>query len=415
MDSIINAAARALAAGNPLRALDRVALRDDAPGLALRGIAMAQLGELQTARALLRRSARQFGDAEPLARARCVTAQSEVALALRELGGSAAPLDEAIETLDAADDRVNATHARLIRTRRWLVLGRLEEAAAERTALDLRGMPPMLTAVAQLVATELAIRRTDARAADIALDAAGAAAGQAQIVALQAEVQSARQALSQPAARLRTRAGDRPATLAEVQATMASDALVVDACRRTIGHGGEHCSLARRPVLFELAVALAEAWPGDASRDDLIARAFELTRSPRQAKGPATPSSWRARLRVEMGRLRKATAGLATVAATDRGYGLEPVAAKEVVVIIPPVDGEHAAVRALLSDGAPWSTSALALALGVSQRTIQRALTALQAQGGVRAHGGGRALRWLSPPAVGYTTALLLPGVRGSG
>ena len=376
---------------------------------------MAQLGELDRARTLLRRAARRFGAAEPVAKARCVAAESEIALALRELSASCAPLDAAIVVLDEADDRINAVHARLVRLRRLLVLGRCQEAAVERTALDLTAMPPMLTAVAELVAAELAIRRVDATAADAALVSAGEAARLAGIGALQNEVAVARRALTQPAARLRTSSGDRTATLAEVQASLASPALIVDACRRAVGQGGDHRALARRPVLFELAVVLAEAWPHDALREQLIARAFELTLPPSRGRTAATKDSWRARLRVEIGRLRKVLAGLATIVATDRGFALQPTTSADVVVIVPPVDGEYAAVRALLADGAPWSTSALALALGVGQRTIQRALASLQAQGHARAQGRGRASRWLSAPAVGYTTALLLPSVRRSG
>lgn len=114
MDSLITAAARALAAGDPFGALNRVALRDDAPALALRGIAMAQLGDLARAKLLLRRAARAFGAREAVARARCIVAEAEVALASRDLGWPAKTLDTACATLEAHGDHVNAAHARYL-------------------------------------------------------------------------------------------------------------------------------------------------------------------------------------------------------------------------------------------------------------------------------------------------------------
>jgi hypothetical protein len=153
-------------------------------------------------------------------------------------------------------------------------------------------------------------------------------------------------------------------------------------------------------VLFTLARALAEAWPGDIDRETLIARAFN-TRRPNE--------SHRARLRVEIGRLRALVADLASIEATPRGFVLTPRDAREVVVLAPPIDGDQASLVALLSDGAAWSTSALALALGASQRTVQRALMELETAGRVRSIGRARARRWLSPPLAGFTTILLLP------
>src|SRR4030095_1684155 len=126
MDSLITAAARALVAGDPLGALKGVALRDDAPALALRGIAMAQLGDFRRAKTLLRRAAHAFGPHEVVARARCVVAEAEVALASRDLGWPAKALDAARATLEAQGDRANATHARHIEIRRLLLIGRIE-------------------------------------------------------------------------------------------------------------------------------------------------------------------------------------------------------------------------------------------------------------------------------------------------
>jgi hypothetical protein len=400
MDSLIAAAARALVAGDALGALKRVALRDDPPALALRGIAMAQLGEHARARELLRRAAHGFGAHEELARARCVVAEAEVALAMRDLRGSPRTLAAASATLEARADRANALQARLIAVRRLLLLGRLDEAASALARLDARGLPPSLLAVAELAAAEVALRSLRTAPAQAALARAFDAAERARVPALLAEVTEARAALDRPAAR-RVQAGDQqPLRLDEVEALLASGALVVDACRRGLRDGTTWRPLARRPVLFALARALAEAWPGDVDRNALIARAFR-TRRPNE--------SHRARLRVEIGRLRALAAPLARIEASARGFALTPRGERDVVVLVPPIDGDQASLLALLADGAPWSTSALALALGASQRTVQRALVELEAAGRVRSIGRARAQRWLSPPLAGFTTILLLP------
>jgi hypothetical protein len=400
MDSLIAAAARALAAGDVLGALQRVALREDPPALALRGIAMAQLGEHPRARELLRRAARGFGAHEELSRARCLVAEAEVALAMRDIGGSPRPLAAAAATLEARADPANALQARLIAVRRLLLLGRLGEAAAALSRLDARGWPPALAAVAELATAELALRSLRTGTAREALARAQEAAARARVPALLAEVAEARAALDRPAARRLAADGEQALRLDEVEALMDSGALVVDACRHGLRAGEAWRPLARRPVLFALAHALAAAWPGDADRDALIAQAFR-TRDPDETH--------RARLRVEIGRLRALVAGLARIEATARGFVLRPHEERGVVLLAPPIDGDQAALVALLSDGAPWSTSALALALGASQRTVQRALAELEAAGRVRSTGRVRAQRWLAPPLAGFTTILLLP------
>ncbi|QBE63352.1 helix-turn-helix domain-containing protein [Pseudoduganella lutea] len=400
MDSLISAAARALAAGDPLGALNRVALRGDPPALALRGIAMAQLGEHRRARELLRAAARGFGAHEALASARCVVAEAEVALAMRDIGGSPRPLALATTTLDTHADHANALQARLIAARRLLLLGRLADAETVLAQLDARGLPPALAAVAALTTAELALRLLRIDAARGALHQAQAAASHAGIPALLAEVGEACAALERPAARRVAGGASHMLRLGEVAALLASDTLVVDACRRGLGAGGVWRPLARRPVLFALARALAEAWPGDTSREALIARAFRIRRP---------NETHRARLRVEIGRVRALAAPLADIVATGRGFALQPRDGRGLALLEPPIDGDGASLVALLSDGAPWSTSALALALGASQRTVQRSLAALEAGGQVRAVGGGRARRWLAPPLTGFTTILLLP------
>jgi hypothetical protein len=400
MDSLIAAAARALAAGDALGALKRVALRDDPPALALRGIAMAQLGEYPLARELLRRAARGFGTHEELARARCVVAEAEVALAMRDFAGSPRSLAAASDTLDAHGDRANALQARLIALRQLLLIGRLDAAAAALANLDTRGLPPLLAAAAELATAELALRSLRIGPARDALSRANEAADRARVPALLAEVAEVRAALDRPAARRRSDGGEQSLRLDEVAALLASGVLVVDACRRGLRAGAAWQPLARRPVLFALARALAEAWPGDVDRETLIVRAFN-TRRPNE--------SHRARLRVEIGRLRALVADMASIEATPRGFVLKPRGERAVVVLAPPIDGDQASLVALLSDGAAWSTSALALALGASQRTVQRALVELEAAGRVRSIGRARSQRWLSPPLAGFTTILLLP------
>jgi hypothetical protein len=400
MDSLISASARALATGDAIGALKRVALRDDPPALALRGIAMAQLGEHARARELLRRAARGFGAHEELARARCVVAEAEVALAMRDFGGSPRSLLAASATLEAHADHANALHARLIATRRLLLLGRLDEAAAALARLDAGGLPPSLVAVSELTAAELALRSLHIDTARTALARAHEAADRARVPALLAEVAEVRAALDRPAARRLDAGGEQALRLDEVAALLASDALVVDGCRRGLGVGTAWRPLARRPVLFALARALAEAWPGDVDRETLIACAFRTRHA---------DESLRVRLRVEIGRLRALVTALADIEATARGFALRPCDERAVVVLAPPIDGDQASLLALLSDGAAWSTSALALALGASQRTVQRALVELEAVGRVRSIGRARAQRWLSPPLTGFTTILLLP------
>jgi hypothetical protein len=401
MDSLITAAARALAAGDPLGALKRVALRDDAPALALRGIAMAQLGDLVRAKALLRSAARAFGPKEAVARARCVVAEAEIALVSRDLTWPAKALDAARATLEAHGDRVNAAHARNLEVRRLLLIGRLDEAERTLAGLDPAPFPPASRAAHELVVAGIAMRRLRTKTARAALASAASAARDADIPALAAEVESASLVLNTPAARLMARGEERLLVLEEVEALLASEALVVDACRYVVRDATTVVSLATRPVLFALARALAEAWPADVSRSTLVARAFRAKHA---------DESHRARLRVEVGRLRAELRTLADVSATKQGFALVPRRAGEVVVLAPPVDEPHAAVLAFLADGESWSSSALAIALGASPRTVQRALDQLAAAGKVQWFGRGRARRWMTPLVPGFPTILLLPG-----
>lgn len=401
MDLDIDAAARALAAGDPLRALNGIALRDDAPALALRGIAMAQLGDLDRARALVRAAARGFGAAQPVARARCVVAEAEIALASRELRWPGNALDTARATLHAHGDLINAAYAAHLAIRHLLLTGRLDEAEQRLADFDARPLLPAARAAHELALAGIAMRRRQARAAHEALARATQAAARAGIPAVHAEVEQARQALAAPAARLVSHGATRVLLLDQVEMLLQSPALVVDACRHVVSQAKATISLARRPVLFSLAQALAVAWPRDVPRRTLVQHTFRTR---------AFDESHRARLRVEIGRLRTALRPLADIRATSAGFVLAPHQASEVAVLERPVDEPHAAVRACLADGEAWSSSALALALGTSQRTVQRALDALASAGHARSFGRGRARRWTAPlPRIATPLLLAVP------
>jgi hypothetical protein len=400
MDSLITAAARALAAGDPLGALNRIALRDDAPALALRGIAMAQLGDLARAKALLRRAARAFGSRETLARARCVVAEAAVALASRDFRTAANVLERARATLERHGDRANAAHARYLEIRRLLLIGRIDRAERMLADLDPTPFPPGWRTAHELLVAGIAMRRLRTNPARAALARAARAARHAGIAAHAAEVESAPRQLAAPAARLGARGEERPRRVDEVEAVIASQALVVDACRHVVRRTRTVVSLATRPVQFALARSLGEAWPQDVPRDVLLERAFGAKYA---------DESHRARLRVEVGRLRKLVRSVADVCATSRGFAIAPRRASEVLVLAPPIEDAHGTVLALLSDGEAWSTFALALAIGASQRTVQRSLDSLAAAGKVESVGRGRARRWSTPLPAGIATTLLLP------
>jgi len=400
MDSLITAAAQALAAGDLLGALKRVGLREDPPALALRGIAMAQLGDFLRAKTLLQSAARAFGPRETVARARCVVAEAEIALVSRDLGWPPKALAAARATLAKHGDRINAAHARHLEVRRLLLLGRLDDAERPLGELDPTPFPPASRAAYELVVAAIATRRLRIAGARAALARAERAAREAGVPGLMAEVESASLILKAPAARLIVRGEERLLRLEEVEAALTSAAFVVDACRHVVRAGAAVVSLARRPVLFALARALGEAWPNDLSRHALVRRAF---------RAKDADESHRARLRVEIGRLRAVLRSLAGVTATANGFVLAP-RADDVIVLAPPVESQHASMMALLADGESWSSSGLALALGDSPRTVQRALDSLAQAGKAQFHGRGRARRWIAAPAPGFATTLLLPG-----
>jgi DNA-binding winged helix-turn-helix (wHTH) protein len=388
MSSRYQAAAARLGAGDPLGVLSLVG-RDDAPeALALQGCAFAQIGDFSRAKTLLARAARGFGAAAPLARARCVTALAEVALATRELAAPLSSLRQAAAVLSAHGDAANALHAHLVLARTLLLLGRQADAEQTLQALSLRRASPQLLATAELIRAGLLLRRIQVAAARAALARAQRAAERAGIAALVRELSRAQAGLLAPAARLVVAGQVRTLSLIEVERALASATWLVDACRRELRCGERVVSFARKPVLLELLCCLAEAWPDAVSREQLVLRGFGARRC---------NESHRARLRVELGRLRRVLAGCGSVQADGPGYRLV-AAVSGVQVLLPPVDGEHAALLALLGDGAEWSTSALAQALGLSQRSLQRALSALEESGRVVGTGRGRARRWAAAP-----------------
>ncbi|KQV37509.1 MULTISPECIES: hypothetical protein [unclassified Rhizobium] len=406
MDSMITAAARALSAGDPLGALKRVALREDAAAMALRGIAMAQLGDLSRAKTLLKQAARAFGPKEALARARCIVAEAEIALVSRDLTWPVKALETAWTVLQAHGEHMNAAHARNLTVRRLLLIGRLDEAGRLLAGFDPSPLPPLARAAHELAVANIAVRRLKIKDAREAFSRARQAADVARVPAFSAEVEEAARVLERPAARLVSGGESRPLLLDEVEALLAAGDLVIDACRNGLRIAETSLSLTTRPVLFSLARTLGEAWPGDAPRTRLLVNAFRARH---------VDESHRARLRVEIGRLRVALQPFADIRATRDGFALIPRGSSRVVVIAPPVEEDHGDVLALLSDGEAWASSALSIALGASPRTVQRALERLAENGKVQAIGEGRARRWMVPPLTTFPTILLLPGPLPSG
>lgn len=401
MDSLITAAARALASGDALGALRYIALRDDARALALRGIAMAQLGDLARAKSLLRRAGKAFGPREPVARARCLVAEAEIALFSRELDGSVKLLNTALVSLERHGDHANVAHARYLAARRLLLIGHLDQVECLIASFDPSPLHAASRVAYELVVAGLAMRRLQIGSARGALARAERTARPLHIPSLMAEVEATARALDTPTARLIAHGKVRLVRLDDIEALLASNTFVIDACRHIVCINGRVIALRARPVLFTLVRTLAEAWPSDVSRATLIARAFRTKHA---------DESHRARLRVEMGRLRHTLSPITvSIEATKAGFALVLRREQKVAVLAPTSDGPHAAVLAMLADGEAWSSSALALALRASQRTVQRALEELIRASKVQAIGYGRARRWMTAPVPGFPTALLLP------
>jgi len=453
MDKALGDAARALSEFDPLAALRRVALREDPEALALRGIAMAQLGDYAAARTLLDRAVRSVAPSDARMRARCLAAQGEVALASRDVRAAGRVLDAAVSELDALGDRLNALFVRLQRVRHLVLVGAVGDAATLLDSLDLTKAPARLRALADLVGADIAVRSLDSSTARTSLLRARRAARTAAIVSLSEEVERALRELDEPVARVVEAGVERLVRLDEVEklhrstdlvprpavafrvssgldalggvtlpragstraasaflaqgadsspkpgTNLRAEVLVVDACRRTIGTGNVVVPLVTRPVLLAIGVALASALPLEASRESLAEAAFGTRR---------VNESTRARLRVEIGRLRRAIVDVAAIESTASGYVLRPRRNARVVVLLPPAPGESSSLLALLRGGESWTTSALAAAMGTTQRTVQRALVALRDDGHVEGTGRGRSQRWIARPPEGFATSLLL-------
>lgn len=402
---IVAAAARSLAVGDPLGALKRVGTLNDPSAMALRGLALAQIGDLETARNVLKQAAKAFGAERPVARARCIVAEAEIALVSRDLGWPQDALEDARAVLDAQGDQANAAHARQMQVRRLLLLGKLDEAERLLDATDFTVLTSAGRAAHELTSAGIHIRRIAPDRARAALARAAKAAREPGVPpALAAEVAKAVRAFEAPSARVVLSKQSAPLSLQGVAALLASNRLIVDACRLLVRRGETILSFASRPVLFAILQALAEDWPDPTRREDLICRAFG---------GREADESHRARLRVEVTRLRAELVDLAGIGSTPDGFRLLPQG--ETAVLIPPTDAEHAGVLALLMDGEAWSTSSLAIATGASQRTLQRALEGLASAGLAENFGRGPARRWIATQAVGFPSVLLLPGRLSTG
>jgi tetratricopeptide (TPR) repeat protein len=399
VDPGIAAAARALTHADPLGALRHVALRKDPPALAIHGIALAQLGDFPSARRLLVRAARGFRASDPAAHARCLAAEAEIALECRDLDAARKSLTAALAVLERARDRENAWFCRLQLVRLLVLLGRLDQAEAALAQLDRRGLPDRMRALLSLLAADVAMRGLRPSDARGALARAHVAAESSGIASLVDDATRKLRELDAPVGRLFSKGVERAVTLDDVAALSDSSDVLVDMARREARRRARIVSLARRPVLLNLAAALGEGSPGDVDRETLIRRAFGTF---------GASESLRARLRVEIGRLRRALAPLCDVRATTRGFVMAPRSSGAVLVLHPPELGDAGIVLALLSSGASWSASAIAQVVGASQRTVQRVLADLEAGGRVRGVGAGRARKWIGGGLPGFATSLLL-------
>ncbi len=397
MDAGITAAARALDAGDVIAALGYVAARGDAGALALRGIAMARLGELASARACLRQAALAFG-ADRHARARCTVARAEVELAMRDLTRPT-DLAPAIDELERAGDARNAAWARLVEARRSIVLGRLDQAELSLSRVPARELPPLVLAVRSLTELEVALRRLDGGARAGGRHARAGALARGPLPGAGGRDRAGGE-------RARSGGGARP--LARRRAGRAAGG-----ARRAgdVGCGGGRRLPARARLRAGHARSAHAAHP--------VSRSCAPSARRTRGTSPATPwprsssahrrpdESHRVRLRVEVGRARALVRGLSGIVATGGGFRLDT--GRDVVVITPPDGSEGADVLALVESGDAWTSASLAAALGCGVRRVQRALKDLEAAGRVRSHGRGRARNWSAPPRI--ASHLLLPGL----
>jgi hypothetical protein len=414
LDDALVRAGLAIARGDPLGAITATGVRDDPHALAIRGIALSQLHEFPQARALLERAADAFArEDDPLHRARAVAALAEITAAERDLARAAAMLGEAADALRAHGDATNAAWVELVIARLRLFDGDMDAAHAHiaRAEVDVRerGTASVRAAV-HLARSEAAMRAMRAELARRTLIEARTWSDRAGNDVLSTEIARLEEALVAPIA-VEVRDGRRtPIDLHRVESLLAprvlggSRFLVVDAMRRRVTIDSiVAADLRTRPVLLALLVALARAWPSARPPNELVLEAFGAR---------AMNESHRARLRVEIGRLRRVLAPSATVEAHDRGFRLKLRHGDDLALLEPIETGEAASLRALLADGEAWPVKSLAGALGLGARTVQRALVALCDAGEVRAIGNARARRYARVDAGSeIASQMLLLGV----
>lgn len=389
-------AARALASGEPLRALALAGRDETASGRTLRGIAYAQLGDFELARESLEHVVARTKDRRTRARARA--ALVEIDLHTAEPAAVVRAAKDSARELDRLGDARNAAMQRLVVARAEVLLGRLEEARHTVDEVLAAELPPDVRAVASLARAEIAIRSVAAMDARKALARARAFLDEAPNHALARALVALEEELSRPIARMLRDGALRDADLYTIEGASRGDVLLVDTCRRLALAGRVTIPLARRPVLFALLSALARAWPSSVPRDALAARAFDVRR---------VNESHRMRLRVEIGRLRKAMDGLgAEPVATADGYAL--ASGRDVVVLFPSADDPAAHLALLLGDGAAWSVRSLAEHVGVSKSTAQRVLATLVKSGDVVRTGEGKHVRYVRPGTPIASRMLLL-------
>lgn len=389
-------AARALASGDGIGALSLVGRASGPVALALRGIAYAQLGDLELARDALERALATTDEPRLAARARA--ALVEIAFAEGDPAQAARAARTSADELARLGDDRNAAMQRLVAARAEVLLGRLGEARRVVGDVLASRLPPDVRAIASLAEAEIATRALAATDATAALARARTALEGAPNPLLSRELAAREAELSSSVARIEQAGAARDADLFAIEEAGRGDLFLVDACRRIAIAGRARVPLAKRPVLFMLLVDLARAAPASVSRDALAAHAFEARK---------INESHRGRLRVEIGRLRKVLEGLgAEPVATPDGYSLH--SRRPVALLVPRDEDDASRVAILLGDGASWSAQQIAESAGISKRTAQRALSELVDSGRALRTGGGRNVRYTRPGAPIASRMLLL-------
>jgi hypothetical protein len=394
-ESSLQDAASALARGDALTALAAVGRFEDVPALTLKGIAYAQMGDLELAKRALGSAARKASG--ELVRARISAALAEVTLGEGDAWRAAREAHDAGVILERLGDTRNAAMQELVVARADVLLGRVGDARrrldrllADDLDADVRGVT--LLAAAEIAVREGAPSRARARLAEVDTENA----------LLQRTVNAFAAELSRPIARLVSAGVEAPADLFAIERATSGDSLFVDACRRRVIAGRATVRLHTKPALFALLEKLARAWPASVPRDELAMRAFEVKK--------INPSH-RSRMRVEIGRLRKELSGIAEPIATKDGYVLE--SKRPVSVLLPPADDDDASIALLLSDGAAWTAQAIADHANVSKRTVLRALATLVERGHAVRVAKGKDVRYVAASRPAIASRLLLLGLVG--